>query len=136
MQVDESKDRIYIQNLDEELADIESEEERLVFLPDIEKQLAKIPQSVLQGKEEENKANQVVLYDVPKSLTVPTEHDSVRRAIIESRQRAREKQLEVVRKDLSGATQGTAGVLGLSPRFKPTGVNGSIDIDDDIMDIS
>ncbi|KAK3060173.1 hypothetical protein LTS18_009149, partial [Coniosporium uncinatum] len=36
--------------------------------------------------------NQLVLYRVPESLTVPAERDSVRKAIIEARERARERQ--------------------------------------------
>ena len=93
MQLDDTKDRVYIKNLDEELADIESEEEKLVFLPDIEKKLGKIPKSVLLGEGHPCTSNEVVLYSVPSSLSVPEEQDKVRKAIIESRARAREKQL-------------------------------------------
>ena len=93
MQLDDTKDRVYIHNLDEELADIESEEEKLVFLPDIEKKLGKIPKSVLLGEGHPSTGNEVVLYSVPSSLSVPEEQDNVRKAIIESRARAREKQL-------------------------------------------
>ena len=93
MQLDDTKDRVYIHNLDEELADLESEEEKLVFLPDIEKKLGKIPKSVLLGEGHPSTGNEVVLYSVPSSLSVPEEQDNVRKAIIESRARAREKQL-------------------------------------------
>lgn len=96
MQLDDTKDRVYIHNLDEELADIESEEEKLVFLPDIEKKLdmvGKIPKSVLLGEGHPSTGNEMVLYSVPSSLSVPEEQDKVRKAIIESRARAREKQL-------------------------------------------
>lgn len=93
MQVDDTKDRIFIHNLDDELANIDSEEERLVFLPDIEKKLGKIPKSVLLGESHPSTGNEMVLYGVPTSLSVPEEHDKVRKAIIESRARAREKQI-------------------------------------------
>ena len=93
MQLDDTKDKVYIHNLDDEISDIESEEERLVFLPDIEKKLAKIPNSVLQGNNHPAVCNEMILYRVPTSLTVPAEEDNVRKAIIESRARAREKQL-------------------------------------------
>ena len=93
MQLDDTKDKVYIHNLDDEISDIESEEERLVFLPDIEKKLAKIPNSVLQGNSHPAVCNEMILYRVPTSLTVPAEEDNVRKAIIESRARAREKQL-------------------------------------------
>jgi len=92
MQVDDTKDRIYIRDLDEEIADIESEEEKLVFLPDIEKKLGKIPQHILKANHlAEAEAKQLILYRDPASLLLPPEHDSVRKAIIESRQRAHEK---------------------------------------------
>lgn len=93
MQVDDTKDRIFIHNLDYELANVDSEEERLVFLPDIEKKLGKIPKSVLLGESYPSAGNEMVLYGVPTSLSVPQEHDKVRKAIIESRARAREKQI-------------------------------------------
>jgi len=91
MRVDDTKDRVYIYDLDDELADIESDEERLIFLPDIDKKLSKIPQHVLTGKREDQEGQELVLYSVPASLTVPAEQDTVRRAIVESRQRARDK---------------------------------------------
>lgn len=94
MQVDETRDRVYIRNLDDELADVESEEERLIFLPDIEKKLSKIPKSVLLGESHPSTGTEVVLYGVPASLSIPEEQDKVRRAIIESRARAREKQIQ------------------------------------------
>ena len=93
MHLDDTKDKVYIHNLDDELASIESEEEKLVFLPDIEKKLGRIPKSVLLGEGHPCTSNEVVLYSVPASLSVPKEQDKVRRAIIESRARAREKQL-------------------------------------------
>lgn len=98
MQVDDTPDRIYIHNLDEELASLEpeSEEERLVFLPDIEKKLRQIPKHILENGGDQTSrtlGNEIILYSVPRSLTVPTEEkDSVRKAIIESRARAREMQ--------------------------------------------
>ncbi|KAF2772048.1 hypothetical protein EJ03DRAFT_348862 [Teratosphaeria nubilosa] len=96
MQVDDTRDRVYIHNLDEELADIESDEERLIFLPDIEKRLSRIPHQVLTGAGS-GENQQLVLYSVPKSLTVDEGSDSVRKAIIEARQRAREKAEEEAR---------------------------------------
>ena len=103
MQLDNTNDKVYIHNLDEELADIESEEEKLVFLPDIERKLGKIPKSVLLGEGHPSTGNEVVLYSVPSSLSVPEEHDNVRKAIIESRARAREKQLHCVEPEEAAA---------------------------------
>ncbi|KAF4337333.1 hypothetical protein FBEOM_8800 [Fusarium beomiforme] len=96
MQVDDSKHKVYIYNIDDELSsDSESDDPgKLVFLPDIEKHLRanRIPPSVLANNEGELAGMQVVLYSDPKSLTVPEDKDSVRKAIIESRNRTRELQ--------------------------------------------
>lgn len=98
MQIDDRPDRVYIHNLDEELAESEPEEERLIFLPDIEKRFSRIPKHVLTGNRTEESENQeLVLYSVPKSLTVEESKDSVRKAIIEARQRARAKAVEDAR---------------------------------------
>ncbi|KAI1642975.1 uncharacterized protein F4817DRAFT_273613 [Daldinia loculata] len=97
MQLDDSKHKVYIHNLDDELSDTESESDgRLVFIPDIEKHLMqnRIPPLVLANKDGEIAGMQLVLYREPTSLTIPEEKDSVRRAIIEARQRARDKQKE------------------------------------------
>ncbi|KAF5582919.1 hypothetical protein FPANT_8336 [Fusarium pseudoanthophilum] len=96
MQLDDSKHKVYIYNMDDELSsDSESDDPgKLVFLPDIEKHLRanRIPPAVLANSEGELAGMQVVLYSDPKSLTVPEDKDSVRKAIIESRNRTRELQ--------------------------------------------
>lgn len=144
MQLDNTKDKVYIHNLDDELAEIESEEEKLVFLPDIEKKLGmmgKIPKSVLLGEGYPAPSNEVVLYSVPSSLSVPKEQDNVRKAIIESRARAREKQLHG-----AGAEAAPVGhVDGGATNQKPNGVNNlghvaadqimGIEEDEDAMDL-
>ncbi|KAI1844820.1 hypothetical protein JX266_009048 [Neoarthrinium moseri] len=96
MDLDNSKHKVYIYDLDAELSDGESssDEGKLVFLPDIEKHLLlnRIPPSVLANKDGELAGMQMVLYNEPKSLTVPAEQDSVRKAIVEARARLRQKQ--------------------------------------------
>lgn len=92
MQLDDTKNKVYIHNLDEQLAEIDNEE-RSVFIPDIEKKLGKIPQYLLTGDMRPTAQNQIILYGIPASISVPEEQDNVRKAIIESRARAREKQL-------------------------------------------
>jgi hypothetical protein len=98
MHLDDTKHKVYIYDLDAELSDSESssDEGKLVFLPDIEKHLreTRIPPRVLANSEGELAGNnlQLVLYNVPSSLTVPEEQDSVRRAIVETRARARARQ--------------------------------------------
>jgi len=100
MQLDNTSHKVYIYNLDDELSDSESsnDEGKLIFLPDIKKHLFKtrIPASIQANKDGElagrNLNNELVLYNIPSSLTVPEGKDSVRKAIIESRARAQEKQ--------------------------------------------
>ncbi|KAJ4414337.1 hypothetical protein N0V82_008008 [Gnomoniopsis sp. IMI 355080] len=103
MQLDDSKHKVYIYNLDDELSDSDSEpssprEGRLVFLPDIEKYLRAnripVPRPIVPNKDGELAGMQMVLYqpDGPKSISVPVEQDSVRRAIVAARERLREKQ--------------------------------------------
>ncbi|KFY24823.1 hypothetical protein V493_05016 [Pseudogymnoascus sp. VKM F-4281 (FW-2241)] len=99
MELDDTKHKVYIYDLDKELEDIESSEDenKVVFLPDIEKRLLnkRIPSSVLANKDGElagmNKSQAMVLYDIPHSLTLTDEKDSVRKAILEARRRAQEK---------------------------------------------
>ena len=95
MHLDDTKHKVYIYDLDAELSDSESssDEGKLVFLPDIQKHLreTRIPPRILANSEGELAGNnlQLVLYNVPSSLTIPEEQDSVRRAIVETRARAR-----------------------------------------------
>lgn len=95
MRIDDSKHKVYIYNIDEELAeDSEPEDGKLVFIPDIEKRLreTRIPQQILANSDGELAGMQLVLYSDPKSLTVPEEQDGVRRAIIAARRRIRARQ--------------------------------------------
>lgn len=106
MQLDDSKHKVYIYNLDDELStcssdndDPEPEQGRLAFLPDIEKHLRanRIPlfKPILPNKDGELAGMQLVLYsDGPTSITVPEEQDSVRKAVLEARARVRQKQAE------------------------------------------
>ncbi|KAL7812919.1 hypothetical protein V8C44DRAFT_328415 [Trichoderma aethiopicum] len=99
MQLDDSKHKVYIYDLDAELSsDSDNDEGKLIFLPDIEKHLreSRIPRGVLANDEGELAGMQLVLYSDPKSLSVPEERDGVRRAIIEARQRAREAQAQKI----------------------------------------
>ena len=100
MHLDDTKDKVYIYNLDDEISDAESED-RLVFLPDIEKRLTKIPESVLIGQSHPATMKAMVVYNVPESLSIPQEQDGVRKAIIETRARAREKQAQAVNSTIS-----------------------------------
>ena len=85
MDVEDTKHKVYIYNLDKELEDSQSDEDTPIFLPDIEKHLSKLPKVVLISEDEKEHAKnmQMVLYNVPTSLTVSEDKDSVRKAIIE-----------------------------------------------------
>lgn len=105
MHLDDSKYKVYIYNMEDELSS-ESEAEdngKLVFLPDIEKHLRKnriLPSYIMNNNlnagpspdPELAQQMQLVLYNIPSSITVPEEQDSVRKAIIEERARMRERQ--------------------------------------------
>jgi hypothetical protein len=104
MNVDDTRHRVYVQNLDAEIAEIEANEpeERLIFLPDIEKHFSRIPEHLLASPHDAMSAAQqqeLVLYSVPRSLTVDEGHDSVRKAILDARQRARDKAVEEARRE-------------------------------------
>ncbi|KAL2182409.1 hypothetical protein L209DRAFT_580480 [Thermothelomyces heterothallicus CBS 203.75] len=101
MQLDDTKYKVYIYNIDDELSSSDNEdgadEGKLVFLPDIEKHLrnTRIPTRVLNpGRPDESSSagKELVLYQVPSSISIPEEQDSVRKAIMEARERARERQ--------------------------------------------
>ncbi|EGU79626.1 hypothetical protein FOQG_03173 [Fusarium oxysporum f. sp. raphani 54005] len=131
MQLDDSKHKVYIYNMDDELSsDSDSDDPgKLVFLPDIEKHLRanRIPPSVLANSEGELAGMQVVLYSDPKSLTVPEDKDSVRKAIIESRNRTRELQ----RLEREGKTEAPT----IQDATLNTGIATSTDDDPDAMDL-
>lgn len=96
MELEDTKHKVYIYDLDAELEDGgEADDGRLVFLPDIEKHLAKnrIPPALLaKDNNGEGAGMQLVLYQEPSSLSVPQEFDSVRKAVAETRARLRLKQ--------------------------------------------
>ncbi|KAL5615449.1 hypothetical protein BROUX41_005494 [Berkeleyomyces rouxiae] len=100
MQLDDSRHKVYIYNIDDELSSSESEPEdgRLIMLPDLKKHLLAnrmplpIPPVVRPSPEGELAGMQLVLYREPAALTVPEADDSVRRAVVEARQRIRDRQ--------------------------------------------
>lgn len=128
MQVDESKDRVFIYDLDKELEDLDSEGGDLVFLPDIERKMTKIPQSLLKSTVDPTN-QELVVYNIPSSLTVPEEEDKVRKAIVEARARAREAQLHVKIPEQEGRV-----IIEQDEDFGDTPI--VEEIDEDAMDIT
>ncbi|KIX98795.1 uncharacterized protein Z520_05256 [Fonsecaea multimorphosa CBS 102226] len=108
MTVDDTPHRIIIHDLESEIAQIEAEEaahNATIFLSDIDKQVSRVPQKLLEtrnhdrlpqpaGLPPENLNTALVLYRDPSSISVPEEDDVVRKTIIEARRRAREKTAE------------------------------------------
>ena len=97
MLLDDTKYTVYIHDLDREIADIESQENGVPFLPRIPENLTSIPPSILSPTKpsgSEPCGNELVLYSEPSSLTVPRDQDCVRRAIIETKARTRKTQAE------------------------------------------
>ena len=134
MNVDESRDRVFIHNLDDELADADSEEEKLIFIADIEKRLTKIPKSLLTSNHPQHHGSEIVLYGVPGSLSLPKDQDNVRKAIIESRQRARENQALEARAPPTQSSTVSSQVVQQPGLASPGLVNGDTH-DPDAMEI-
>ncbi|KAL2154292.1 hypothetical protein VTH82DRAFT_2968 [Thermothelomyces myriococcoides] len=116
MQLDDTKYKVYIYNIDDELSSSDNEdgpgEGKVMFHPDVEKHLrsTRIPARVLnpgRPDEESSAGKELVLYKVPSSISIPEEHDSVRKAIMETRERARERQ-RLERERQGKARAGTA----------------------------
>lgn len=109
MHVEDTPHRVYIHDLDAELADLSSSSDddgRPVFIPDIDKHLSKFPQRLLRGHADPAVAGahdkQLVLYSVPNSISVPHEDDSVHKVLVESHNRARLEQRARIKKEMRG----------------------------------
>jgi hypothetical protein len=86
MLLDDTKHTTYVYDLDQELAEPDPPHDGLVILPLASKMMS-VPESILSDSSSRGK--ELVLYTEPTSLTVPKEKDTVRKAIMESRARAR-----------------------------------------------
>ncbi|KAK3383729.1 hypothetical protein B0T24DRAFT_673568 [Lasiosphaeria ovina] len=145
MQLDDSKYKVYIYNMEDEMSS-ESEAEdggKLVFLPDIEKHMRSqsiLPAHMLAagaGRPDaaELAGKELVLYSVPNSISVPEEQDSVRKAIIEARARAREKQM-AHREGYHSAAAPLTQAPAVSPAFPVSGfASQAADDDQDAMEL-
>lgn len=132
MFVDDTKDRIYVHDLESEIAEIEDNENPIIFIPELDKKITSIPPSVLGGGAIASPDNQMVLYKVPSSLTVSEDRDNVRKAILEARARAREKHVHEAALERATATVPT------KTTFEPPLPNGAPEqevYDPDAMDI-
>lgn len=125
MSVDDTSDRIWVHDLDAEIAEIEAEEARkkseALLSNTAGQDIGKIPQHLLKSNTAHGDARsnmQMILYRDPISISVPEEHDAVRKTIIEARRRVRQKQAEEYHK----------GPSSESPAHSP---NPSVSLDND-----
>lgn len=138
MQVDDTKHKVYIYNLDDELASESDsdDKDKVIFLPDIEKHLrsSRIPSQILANPQDLADM-QLVLYSVPSSISVPEERDSVRKAILEARARLREKQENESESAQSTVPTLPAADVGVAPDVPPSSFPQQQDSDPDAMEI-
>ncbi|KAI9792358.1 MAG: hypothetical protein M1835_007931 [Candelina submexicana] len=121
MHLDDTRYKTYIRDLDAELEDLdERNPENVVFLPDIEKKLTRIPASVLMDQPNPSGSNEMVLYSVPTSLSVPQEQDNVRKAIIETRARVREQQIRDAQGTGTSHGDSTTSIRSTATRMEST----------------
>ncbi|EEP76606.1 predicted protein [Uncinocarpus reesii 1704] len=127
-------------DLESEIAEIEAEEagHGIKFLREIEKELMAIPKSVLNHRPD----NELVLYAIPRSLSMPEEEDIVRPIMADARERAREKSLvdtngEAQAGQAPSAGSGDKGDDAKLPGTSPIGEPEDIPYADDVdaMDI-
>ena len=134
MQVEDTKDKVYIFDLNKELAEVESGEDTPVFIPDIEKHIMKLPKSLLIGDDVKAAASkQMILYRPPPSFAVQADKDAVRKAIIESRRRGQEKQATQIPESPNGfvSSRSHGGVLKAQLDGRIKGGTSLVVIDDD-----
>lgn len=136
MPIDETADRIWVHDLDAEIAEIEADEARereriQLSLSEAGSQYAKIPDHLLKlnNQADPPASNmQMVLYRDPISLSVPEENDAVRKTVVEARRRMRENQLEQSGKVLPPVS-GPEMAYSLDRMQQPSTADGDMDMD-------
>ncbi|PNS17980.1 Oxysterol-binding isoform B [Sphaceloma murrayae] len=113
MPVDDTAHRVFIHDLDAELASESDSGPSLVFLPDIEKHLTRIPHRLLRPDSRDGQGKELVLYDTGGAQG-SEEQDLVRRAMEETRRRKREEWERRTRQtfDKEGVTETAHGFGG------------------------
>ncbi|KAL3494195.1 hypothetical protein BJX62DRAFT_52113 [Aspergillus germanicus] len=86
MMLDDTKHTVYIHDLEQELEEPLFLQDGLTILPGLSDRLSMSKLLVSSAKPQ---CNEVVLYREPESLSIPKDKDQVRRALIETRERAR-----------------------------------------------
>lgn len=100
MQIEDTKTRVYINDLEHEIAEIEKEEakKKIRFMPEIERELMAVPSWLLLPRSSESNGNntdnnQVILYQDPAYLSIPKKLDSHKSSLADGWQGSREKGL-------------------------------------------
>lgn len=86
MMLDDTNTTVYIHDLDQELTESDTLDRAITILPGLED---KLPMTKLLVGDNRPQCKELVVYKEPESLTVPKDEDQVRRALIETRERAR-----------------------------------------------
>jgi len=136
MPVDDTPDRIWVHDLDAEIAEIEAEEAKerdRVQLSEAGNQYAKIPDHLLKqnSKFDDPASNmQIILYRDPISISVPEEDDAVRKTIVEARKRMRENQTQTEQQGETVLQDSSSDMSDFSDRLqRPSTMDGDIDMD-------
>ncbi|KAL4953114.1 hypothetical protein BDW69DRAFT_166163 [Aspergillus filifer] len=87
MMLEDTKSTVYIHDLERELAESEALDQPLTILPGLEEKLSMTEMLVANHKQRQ--CSELVLYREPESLSIPKDKDQVRRALMETRERAR-----------------------------------------------
>ncbi|KAL4996490.1 hypothetical protein BDV10DRAFT_109349 [Aspergillus recurvatus] len=87
MLLDDTDTTLYIHDLEQELAETEALDGALTILPGLEGTLSMA--NILVANNSKRACTEIVLYREPESLSIPKDKDQVRRALIETRERAR-----------------------------------------------
>lgn len=135
MRLENSKHKVYIHDLDDELAEEHDERplKSLSLLPEFDRRVTAVPTEALRSRSDSPTGRELVLYTLPASLSVPEEHDGVRRAIAEARLRLRQQQArDYVTGSPSEQQIGGSFAGVVSPRLM---VGGILPSDSDAMDI-
>lgn len=119
MLLDDTKNTVFIHDIDRELAESNTQEDTISILPGVAGTLLSIPNTLIADTKPQS--HELVLYREPKSLSIPEEQDNVRRAIAETRARARQARLDHPPATESSAVKSDLGIIN--------------DYDGDVMDI-
>ncbi|OJJ94588.1 hypothetical protein ASPACDRAFT_1877595 [Aspergillus aculeatus ATCC 16872] len=88
MMLDDTNHTIYIHDLDMELQDLETLDNEVTILSGVVDTLSTVPRMLVA--DDQAHCTELVLYSEPVPLTAPKENDNVRKALVATRERARQ----------------------------------------------